>query len=63
MYKNKNVNVYAMYKGEECLGIGTFDELQEILKISRRTLQFYTSPTYKKRIKKSKNRRELIKVE
>jgi hypothetical protein len=57
-----NRNVYAMYKGEECLGIGTLWELEKTLKISRKTLYFYSTPTYKKRVKKSKNRRELIKI-
>lgn len=57
-----NRNVYAMYKGEECLGIGTLWELEKTLKISRKTLYFYSTPTYKKRAKKSKNRRELIKI-
>lgn len=54
------MKVYALYKGEECLGIGTLKELAEQLKVKYETMYFYTTPTYKKRIKKSKNRRELI---
>lgn len=56
------VKVYAMYKGEECLGIGTIKELAEMLNVSIKTIKFYLTPTYKKRCKKSKNRRELIEV-
>lgn len=57
------MKVYALYKGEECLGIGTLKELAEQLKVKYETMYFYTTPTYKKRIKKSKNRRELIRIE
>lgn len=57
------MKVYALYKGEECLGIGTLKELAEQLKVKYETMYFYTTPTYKKRIKKSKNRRELVRIE
>jgi DNA-binding CsgD family transcriptional regulator len=49
-----------MYKGEECLGIGTIKELAEQFKVNIKTIKFYLTPTYKKRVKKSKNRRELV---
>lgn len=55
--------VYAMYKGEECLGIGTLIQLAKQLNIKYKTLIFYKTPTYKKRVKKSKNRRELILID
>lgn len=54
------MKVYALYKGEECLGIGTLKELAKQLKVKYETMYFYTTPTYKKRCKKSKNRRELV---
>lgn len=54
------MKVYAMYKGEECLGIGTIKELAEQFKVNIKTIKFYLTPTYKKRVKKSKNRRELV---
>ena len=57
------MKVYALYKGEECLGIGTLKELAEQLKVKCKTMYFYTTPTYKKRCKKSKNRRELVRIE
>lgn len=51
-----------MYKGEECLGIGTLEELAKELNVKYETMYFYTTPTYKKRIKKSKKRRELVRI-
>ncbi len=55
-----NNKEYAMYKGEECLGIGTLKELAKQFNVKVKTMYFYTTPTYKKRVKKGKNRRELI---
>lgn len=54
------MKIYAMYKGEECLGIGTLKELAELLNVKYETIAFYLTPTYKKRIKNSKKRRELV---
>lgn len=51
---------YALYKGEECLAIGTIKEIAKQLKVKERTIYFYTTPTYKKRVKAGKNRREVI---
>ena len=53
---------YALYKGETCLGIGTLKELAIKFNVKLRTMYFYTTPTYKRRCKKSKNRRELVKI-
>ena len=57
------VRVYAMYKGEECLGIGTIKELAEMLNVNIKTIKFYLTPTYKKRCKKGINRREMILID
>lgn len=57
------MKVYALYKGEECLGIGTLKELAKELNVKEDTIRFYTTPTYKRRVKKSKNRRELVLIE
>lgn len=57
------VKVYAMYKGDECLGIGTLIQLAKQFNVQYRTMKFYLTPTYKKRCKKGKNRRELVRVE
>lgn len=55
--------IYAMYKGEKCLGIGNIIQLSKQLKIKYKTLLFYKTPTYKKRLENSKNRRELILID
>ena len=57
------MKVYAMYKGDECLAIGTLIQLSRDLNIKYQTLKFYLTPTYKKRSSKGKNRRELVRVE
>ena len=53
---------FALYKGEECLAIGTIKEIAEKLKVKYKTIYFYTMPSYKRRCNKGKNRRELIKL-
>ena len=55
--------VYAMYKGDECLGIGTLIQLAKQFNVQYKTMRFYTTPTYKRRVKKGKNRRVLVRVE
>ena len=56
---------YALYKGEECLAIGTLKEIAEKMKVKVETIKFYMRPTYKKRGLglKSNNRRVLIRLE
>lgn len=56
---------YALYKGEECLAIGTLAEIAKEMKVKIRTIRFYLTPTYQKRGlgNKSNNRRVLIKLE
>ena len=51
---------YALYKGEECLAIGTIKEIAEKMKVKVRTIYFYTMPTYKRRCKNSVNRLTMI---
>lgn len=55
--------IYAMYKGEKCLATGTLVQLSKALNIKIQTLYFYMTPTYKKRLEKGINRRELIRLE
>lgn len=56
---------YALYKGEDCLAIGTIKEIADELKVQYKTVVYYGTPTYKKRRKNSKkgNYRTLIKLE
>jgi hypothetical protein len=40
---------YALYKGEDIIGIGTAKELAEKLGIKPETIRFYATPTQKRR--------------
>lgn len=51
---------YALYKGENCLAIGTIQEIAEKMNVQYRTIYFYTTPTYKRRCKNSNNRLTMI---
>lgn len=53
---------YALYKGEECLAIGTIKEIAKQMKVKYRTIYFYTMPIYKRRCKNGKNRRVMVKI-
>lgn len=57
--------VYAMYKGEELLSIGTSKEICKEMGISIKTFQFYRTKHYKNIVKNSrlKNRRVIVKVD
>lgn len=48
---------YALYKGDELLGVGTVEELSKELGIKKTTLHFYASPAYEKRTNSEKARR------
>lgn len=51
---------YALYKGDELLGVGTKKELAELLNIKIETLSFYATPAYKKRTNQAKSRRLVL---
>lgn len=53
---------YAMYKGDNLLGIGTIKELAKQLNVKPETIRFYKYNSYKKRVKE-KNRRVLVLLE
>ena len=53
--------IYAMYKGEECLSIGTCKEICSEMNIKKETFYYYRTKAYKKR-KKTKNSRVIIKI-
>lgn len=54
------MKVYALYKNDTLLDIGTIKELSEKFKIKENTIRYYGTPTYKNRGKK--NYRILIEV-
>lgn len=56
---------YALYKGDEILQIGTISEIAEKQKVKEKTVEFYKTKSYEKRIqnRKNKNARVLIEIE
>ena len=50
---------YALYKGDECLAIGTIKEIAEKMDVKYRTIKFYTTPSYKRRCKRRNCRERL----
>lgn len=63
MNKGRPRNYYALYRGDELLGIGTKEELAKQFGIKVKTIEFYHSPAYKRRGKNSNNRLNLIKID
>ena len=53
----REVKEYALYKGEELLGMGTIRELAERFNIKVTTLYYYQTPTYLKRTSNEHGRR------
>lgn len=43
--------IYALYKGDTWLTDGTKQQLADYLKVRVSTINFYISPTYRKRVK------------
>lgn len=41
---------FALYKGEELFAFGTRKELAEKIGVKEKTIMFYGSPTYQKRV-------------
>lgn len=54
---------YAVYKGEECLAIGTAPEICKKLGIKMETFHFYRTSWYKKLAAKGKKRRQIIRID
>ena len=57
--------VYAMYKGENLLTIGTTKEICKEMNISEKTFHFYRTKHYKNIVKNSrlKNRRIIVRID
>lgn len=51
---------YALYKGEEFIEIGTLQELAELRGVQLKTIKFYLTPMYQKKIAERKNARDYI---
>ena len=41
--------IYALYKGDSFIAMGTKKELADYLGVTIRTISFYSTPTYQKR--------------
>ena len=55
---------YALYIGDDLIGIGTVTELAELTNVKEKTIYFYQTPVYKKRRSKSTRKcRTLVKIE
>jgi hypothetical protein len=53
----REAKVYALYKGEELLGVSTIRELAERFGVKTATLYYYKTPTYLKRTSDEHGRR------
>lgn len=54
--------IYAIYKGDTFIDVGTKKELVEKYNIRSETFNFYCTKTYHKRIKDKENRYIIFKV-
>lgn len=62
--KAKHPTEYVLYKGDQYVYGGTAEELAKYLNVNIETINYYASPTYKKRyIKENTKRIEIYKVE
>ena len=54
-------NIYAVYKGEKFLDLGTAEELAKRFKVKKETVWFWISPD--KKTRRKKKRKIAIKIE
>ena len=54
---------YAIYHGEEFIDIGTIEELAIKLNVKPKTIYFYSTPTYKRRVPDENDRYIVILIE
>lgn len=58
----KKLKEYALYKGDDLIAMGNKIQLAAKLGVKVRTIEFYTTPTYKRRAKGSFKRKALIEI-
>lgn len=56
------MKIYSLYKGEKEIAFGTIEEIANKLRIKKKSVLFYQTPTYAKR-GTGKNKKQLICVE
>lgn len=59
----KKENIYAVYKGDEFIDLGTKKELAKKLNIKLSSMKFLITPTYRKRIKNKNDSLIVIKID
>ena len=57
----KKEKIYALYKGDDYIDMGTRKYLSELLNVNEQTIYFYSTPTYQNR--GGDNRYVVIEVE
>lgn len=55
--------IYAIYRGDKFIDLETKYQLAEKLNVSPKTINYYSTPMYKKRVKNYEKRLLAIKVE
>lgn len=54
MDKSKRIiRTYALYKGDKFIDMGTLDYLADLLGVKPKTILFYTTPSYQKRVREN----------
>lgn len=51
----QDIRIFALYKGDEFIAVGTLQEISESTGKSIKSLKYMTFPYYKKKIKNSNN--------
>lgn len=54
--------IYALYKGDNFIDIGTLEYLANKLGVKRKTIYFYSTPSYFKRVPDENNRYIVIEI-
>ena len=55
-------HIYALYRGEELLGVGTATELAKAHGVKPETIYFYSMPSYKRRFKNDSRRLVVVRL-
>jgi hypothetical protein len=54
------LTIYAMYKGEEVLAIGTAPEIAEKMGIKVETVHYYATPAHRRKAKKEHSNSRMV---
>ena len=59
----KDLNNYALYRGDEFITVGTVKELAEFMGVKEASIRFWSYPSYLNRIKSYEHSIRVIKIE